>query len=413
MSGPQFIHLQSFTRKTNKKGQSVTQIFGEARRDPEYSAHIDEKERKPPVVVWGMSVAEIEAEHDAMLEHSATTVILKNGTTARRAIRQDRHTLMTAIASFPVPRELVERSQEEQGRYGYWRQKNVDYFRELWGDRVRGIIEHRDEGHLHLHVYGLPDDPDCQARNMNAAYAAKIGELKRLEAEGVDNKEARKAANVLYKAEMRKFQDDYFQRVGIPCGLTREGPKRERKSRRQWQIEKEQARSASDFSLCHRIEATERDRMAAETLKADLMSKMAEQEKLASIARAEARELGLKEAATEFKQWKPKWANDYAKAHSYALNGVIKDEIETVYRDSEGKWQWTLASWVAEEARVTYENIKTAVLSRSGEFLVKLIGILDKLKEITDQFLREDAMQAIDLDLDTFTKDNDFSGPSL
>ena len=36
MSGPQFLHLQSYSRKPNKIGQSVQQILDEAAREPQF-----------------------------------------------------------------------------------------------------------------------------------------------------------------------------------------------------------------------------------------------------------------------------------------------------------------------------------------------------------------------------------------
>jgi hypothetical protein len=59
---------------------------------------------------------------------------------------------------------------------------------------------------------------------------------------GKPAKEAVKLGNLAYRARGRELQDQYFEEVGLPAGLTRIGPKRERLSREQWKQRKEQAR---------------------------------------------------------------------------------------------------------------------------------------------------------------------------
>ncbi|MTH65855.1 hypothetical protein GL284_16405, partial [Paracoccus sp. DK608] len=107
MAGPQFFHLQSYSRKPNKAGQSIAQVPGEAARLPEFSQHVPEP--KPCRVIFGLSPAEVQTRHDEMVAAGRCEVTLKDGTTAIRGIRKDRHTLMTAVASYPdsAPRRGV------------------------------------------------------------------------------------------------------------------------------------------------------------------------------------------------------------------------------------------------------------------------------------------------------------------
>ncbi|USP12833.1 hypothetical protein [Vibrio gazogenes] len=59
-----------------------------------------------------------------------------------------------------------------------------------------------------------------------------------------------------YKAAMRDFQTEYYEQVSVQCGLTRDGPKRRRLSRRHWMIEKDAAkRLASVNDKNQRIES--------------------------------------------------------------------------------------------------------------------------------------------------------------
>lgn len=105
MSGPQFLHIQTFSLKANPAGQSVAQILGEAARSPEYSMHVDSP--IPPRIIFGATPEEVLKQHDDMLAARAVEVKLKNGKSAKRGVRTDRHTLLTAVASYPIPREQI------------------------------------------------------------------------------------------------------------------------------------------------------------------------------------------------------------------------------------------------------------------------------------------------------------------
>lgn len=84
---------------------------------------------------------------------------------------------------------------------------------------------------------------------MNPAYMMKRRVLEQEKAVGKSNKKALKIANRAYRAEGRKLQDGYHTAVGIPSGLTRFGPRRQRLTRAQWHQEKERARANSDHNL--------------------------------------------------------------------------------------------------------------------------------------------------------------------
>jgi hypothetical protein len=52
MSGPQFFHLQTFSRKANPGGQSVNQVLGEALRDPAYCRHVSDPQPPTLATAW-------------------------------------------------------------------------------------------------------------------------------------------------------------------------------------------------------------------------------------------------------------------------------------------------------------------------------------------------------------------------
>lgn len=247
MSGPQFIHIQSYSSKANPAGQSVVQILGEAARQPEYSAHVDSP--TPPKVLYGVTPDEVREKHDEMVKSRTIEVKLGNGKTAKRGIRKDRHTLLTAVASYPLLTRQVGESSPDSMAYERWIDLNLKWLRDKFGERLVSVIEHVDEEHPHLHAFILPlDDPDCMARRLNPAWKAKEETETLAKTDGRPAKEAVKLGNRAYKESGRDLQDDYYTKVGLPAGLTRTGPKRERLSRQQWKARKDAAKLTARIS---------------------------------------------------------------------------------------------------------------------------------------------------------------------
>lgn len=142
MSGPQFIHLQSFAIKKNSIGQSVAQIPGEATRAPEFSGHVQSP--LPPRILFGITPVEVQEMHDQLVERGGVDVTLANGKVARRGIRKDRHTLMTAVASHPFLSIQVAEGGEHREAYELWVQLNLNWLKSTFGDRLVSVVEHSE-----------------------------------------------------------------------------------------------------------------------------------------------------------------------------------------------------------------------------------------------------------------------------
>ena len=63
MSGYQFVHIESYARKPNPRGQSVAFIFAEAMRRPGACGHVAAP--RPPMLVFGRALEAVAALHDA------------------------------------------------------------------------------------------------------------------------------------------------------------------------------------------------------------------------------------------------------------------------------------------------------------------------------------------------------------
>ena len=228
-----FIHCQSFSRKPNAAGQCVAQVIGEGLRTGEYHPHVVAP--KPPVQVFG-NPGTFQQLHD---DHVAArrTPMVKEGQVSERAIRTDRHTLFTIIASYPTPTTTVEGSTEGLKRFKRWVDLTMAWVQEQYGDQLKVAFAHIDEQYPHLHFWLLADHPNADASQLHPGKLAKKEIEARLKAEGTPPREAVKAGNRALKETMRGWIDGYHQAVGAPLGMRRDGPKRRRLSRSQYMAE--------------------------------------------------------------------------------------------------------------------------------------------------------------------------------
>lgn len=179
---------------------------------------------------------------------------MKDGSERSRAIRQDRHTMASIVMSYPVPRSAIT-TDEARAKYDAWERRNLAWLRDTYGDQLRVVMAHDDEGHGHLHAWLLPDDPGADATTLHPGKVAKRAAEAEAKAEGLVPREAVNLGNRALKAAMTEWQDTYYRAVGAPEGLTRTGPKRRRLTREQWNATKAAARVTAEVAQKAEAEA--------------------------------------------------------------------------------------------------------------------------------------------------------------
>lgn len=276
--GFQFIHLETYARKTDPKGRSVNYVLDEAERRPDACLHVDVP--APPELVHGLPMEELRAAHDTM----AADARVVDATGRSKKVRVDQHTLATIVTSHPggTPVE-VER----------WESLTVAWLKDTYGSRLATVVRHVDEGHPHLHAYLLPDDDGMRARVMHPGVEAKVAAKAAAAADGADSKTANATGDRAYKAAMRTWQDAYWQAVGMPCGLARIGPGRRRLSREAWKAEQAQVERVPqlDAAVLAAQEAVERGRGVVHLLQGEVAAARAARDvalQAAEAAKAEA-----------------------------------------------------------------------------------------------------------------------------
>lgn len=81
-------------------------MLAEAARALEFSGHVENP--IPPNLIFGVAPEVVKAQHDAMVAQGHVDAALADGSTTRRGIRKDRHSLMTAIVSYPLLAAMTE-----------------------------------------------------------------------------------------------------------------------------------------------------------------------------------------------------------------------------------------------------------------------------------------------------------------
>lgn len=284
----QFIHMTAYSRKGDGKGRSTSFVFNEARRDPAASFHVSNP--SSPVVVYGSTIDDVEAMHDATADAATTTP--KGG--KPRRIQKTQNTLMTIVASHPLTMDEVHAKPTKRREAEEWERRTVEWLRSQYGDKLVSVIRHEDEGYFHVHAYILPDDPAMRAAALHPGHVAKAAVMSAGPAEGEDVKALNKRGDQAYRAAMRQWQDSYHETVAVPCGLTRLGPQRRRLSRAEWQAEQIQARA-----LRTTIDRARQVKLKGESMIADTKDEAARIAAEAAAAKAEAdRQLDAAKAAT-------------------------------------------------------------------------------------------------------------------
>ncbi len=220
----QFVHVESYSRTPpksaaggGKAGRSVKWVVNEAIRDPGAIPHIAEP--KPPTYLHGQPLETLESTCEAW----ASSMTDAKG----RKLRKDALCLAAGIVS--APHDI------DHEAWDAFKRDVLEWLKTKYGDRLQTVIEHTDESHPHLHFYVVP----LPGERFEAVHQGKAAA-----AEAKSNGALKGVQNQAYKAAMRDYQDEFFDRVGIRHGMTRIGPGKRRLTREEWKLEQTQAASA-------------------------------------------------------------------------------------------------------------------------------------------------------------------------
>ncbi|EPF9726322.1 plasmid recombination protein [Vibrio fluvialis] len=223
MAGFQFITVEHYSYNASKdyKRQSARNVAAEADRFALACPHINNL--RQPVRLYGCSANEAVDEAEKIFKSAKDKL--------GRKIRKDANILLAGVTSYPVP--IAELTPNDES-LKIWIKLNLQFFREKYGELYKSAIAHVDEKYFHIHFFVLPEVNENNVLNFASIHDG-------IRARESVSKLGAKAKVRAYSEAMRSFQDEYYAKVGIPCGLTREGPKRRRLTRKEWMHEQKTA----------------------------------------------------------------------------------------------------------------------------------------------------------------------------
>jgi len=183
-----------------------------------------------------------------------------------RRVRKDAQSLLAGIASYPAPmselRKLNEEADAERKRYARWIELNLAWLKRRYAGHLFAVIEHRDERFPHLHWYcpGFLENGRFTMGRLHAGqHAGKRAVADAIAAKGgpLDPAARKFIYNEAYKAAERELQDDYYEHVSKPLGMSRVSSAPRPRVPRPVHLANEKAKIAEAEALKARKEADE------------------------------------------------------------------------------------------------------------------------------------------------------------
>lgn len=221
----QFTHAEGYARSSSKKvitnkktgktirspKRNIDEIIAEVMRDPDACPHVENPE--PPTFLFGD-----EPTLRAMPNRIAKNIEAWEKT--HKTVRKDAQVLFTEIVSY-------QRGVGTEEDYLDWERRNVEHLKKKHGDRLVAVVMHDDEAHRHLHAYVVP----LEGEDPNIKTALHPGHAAVARAAAAYGKADPKQQASIFKAAMREYQNQYYEAVGMFCGMTRLGPGKRRLDR--------------------------------------------------------------------------------------------------------------------------------------------------------------------------------------
>lgn len=231
----QFMHLELYSRAGNitTKKTSSGGVIKEATRVDGFTDHIIADGFTPaaPTYLFSQDDKTLDQHYDEILAQVETE---KDG--IGRRIKTDKNILLAGVLSYPKPRLADNWTADDKQNYETFKEQTLDFLREEWGDNLLCVIEHTDEQYPHLHFYIANKQRIASTPEMHPGELARIKLEKQAKAEGVEVVKKEQAA--AYRTAMRQFQDRFYNKVSVFCGLDRLGPKVQRLNREEWKQRK-------------------------------------------------------------------------------------------------------------------------------------------------------------------------------
>nr|WP_319387966.1 hypothetical protein [uncultured Cohaesibacter sp.] len=245
MQGYQYGHIESYSRKGGQQKKrangdrawTVDEVIDEAERKPGSCSHVEEPDTAPLILPGSCkNFDELRQAHNdaCKVKQQVPYTIPKTGKKSVRtkALRVDKHTLYSSVISLPILSAdawaMPDLMNECMELFQQVVRFETDRLEEAGGQFAMAVV-HRDEAHMHIHVYGV--DPVRGEITWLHPGKAAVDNIRRGAGWKKDNVAEQGRA---YCDAMRQWQDDIYTSVFRDAGLMRYGPKRFRLPRAEY-----------------------------------------------------------------------------------------------------------------------------------------------------------------------------------
>ena len=245
MQGFQYGRVESYSRKGGQQKKrangdrawTVDEVIAEAERKPGSCSHVEEPDPDPLIIPGSCkNFDELRQAHNdaCKVKQQVPYTVPKTGQKSIRteALRVDKHTLYSSVISLPILSadawampDLMNECMELFHQVVRFEKDRL----EAAGGQFAMAVVHRDEAHMHIHVYGI--DPVRGEITWLHPGKAAVDNIRRGAGWKKDNVAEQDRA---YCDAMRQWQDDFYTSVFRDAGLMRYGPKRFRLPRAEY-----------------------------------------------------------------------------------------------------------------------------------------------------------------------------------
>lgn len=214
----QFIHIETyadikerekkakeFKNSSDVRSTSARGILKEAKRVDGFCPHVPEPEQ--PELLYGLNLEEVEMLMDDYIKNFR--LIDKNG--KERRARSDASVILAGVVS-------LDRRDEDV--WDDYKKDAILYLINKYGDRLKSVIEHKDEKNPHIHFYLIAERNEVLNELHDGKKAVSDMRKKNRTKTNKKDKETQKG---LYENAMVAFQDDFYMKVSKKYGLSRTG----------------------------------------------------------------------------------------------------------------------------------------------------------------------------------------------
>jgi hypothetical protein len=198
-----------------------------------------------------------------------------------RCLRCNGVVLAAGVVTYPLPVADMGGFVSDYDVYHLWVRRTLEWLLTQHGASLVSVVEHADEGHLHLHFFTLPEIGPNGRLKFELAHAGR-----RAVNAAIERGRTPAAQEAAYVNAMIAYQDSYHRDVSKFFGHDRFGPRRKRVERAvhkvNRQAEADLSRLRAELELEYWVTVTDENanRRSHEVSKVDFIAVAAEQQRL-------------------------------------------------------------------------------------------------------------------------------------